>query len=344
MKAVVLTDIQKMEIRDVPKPVIKKDDEVLLKLEVVGVCGSDVHYYQTGRIGSQVINYPFIVGHECAAAVAEVGKDVKHVKAGDAVAVDPAMVCHECDQCSVGRQNTCRKLRFLGTPPQEGCLSEYIVMPADSLYPTHNRVTFEQAAFCEPLSVGLYAVRQANLSPNADIAILGSGPIGLSVLLAARLQKVRSIYVTEKIRERIKAAKHAGAGWVGNPDTDDVVRAISQEEPAGIDAFFECAGEQETIDQGLEILKPGGKAVIVGIPRVDRISFIIDKLRRKEITVVNIRRQNKCVQPAIDLIASGRVDVDFMITHRFKVEQAKEAFDLVAQYRDGVIKALIEFW
>lgn len=343
MKAVVLTGIRQMEIIDIPMPEIKNDTDVLLKLAVVGVCGSDVHYYETGQIGSQVVTYPYFVGHECSATVAAAGKAVRHLKAGQPVVVEPAMACHTCDQCMAGRENTCRTMRFLGTPPQPGCLCEYIVMPEDCIFPTHNKVTLEQAAVCEPFSIGVYSVQQACLQPNADIAILGAGPIGLSVLLAAKAQGVRNVYVTEKIKERLEAAKRAGAVWAGNPDTEDVVKAINEKMPLGVDAYFECAGRQETIDQGLEIIKPGGKAVIVGIPRSDRVSFSIDKLRRKEITVVNIRRQNKCVQPALDLVASKKVNIDFMITHRFRPEKAKDAFDLVAEYRDGVIKALIEF-
>ena len=343
MKAVALTGIKQMEIIDIPMPEIKKENEVLLKLEVVGVCGSDVHYYETGRIGSQVVKYPYFVGHECSAMVAATGKAVRHLKEGQAVSVEPAMSCHTCDQCKAGRENTCRNLRFLGTPPQPGCLFEYIVMPEDCLYPTYDKISLGQAALCEPLSVGIYSVKQAHLSKGCDIAILGAGPIGLSVLLAAKAEGVRNIYVTEKIRARLDAAKKAGATWVGSPDEEDVVRTVSQKTALGIDVYFECAGQQETIDQGLEMLKPGGRAVIVGIPRVDRVSFSIDSLRRKEITVVNIRRQNNCVRHAIDLLASGQTNVDFMITHRFKLEQTKEAFDLVASYNDGVIKTLIEF-
>src|SRR4030042_6278606 len=129
MKAMLLTDIRRMELADVPEPKIKKGTGVLLKIEMVGVCGSDVHYYETGRIGSQIVEYPFIVGHECTATVKAVGRIVSRVRAGDRVVVDPAIACNKCDQCRVGRRNTCRNLRFLGCPGQaSGCLCEYIVM------------------------------------------------------------------------------------------------------------------------------------------------------------------------------------------------------------------------
>ncbi len=344
MKAIVLTGIRQMEMTDVPEPTIKKDDEVLLKVEVVGVCGSDIHYYETGRIGSQIVEYPFVVGHECAAVVEAVGSAVTRTKVGDGVVVDPAIACNNCDQCKQGRKNTCRNLRFLGCPGQaEGCLCEYIVMPEDCCFPIGDKITFEQGVLCEPLAIGVYAVKQACISENTDIAILGSGPIGLSCLVSARTENASACYVTEKVEERIRVAENNGASWVGNPNKEDVVKEILKLEPAGVDVAFECAGQQETIDQAVELLKPGGKLMFVGIPRFERISFMINKIRRKEITIVNVRRQNDCTQTAIDLIAAGKIKVDFMITHRFKLEQTQQAFDMVSEYRDGVIKALIGF-
>jgi len=217
-----------------------------------------------------------------------------------------------------------------------------MIMPEDSLYPTNGQITLAQAVLSEPLSIGVYAIKQAKLPENADIAILGAGPIGLSVLVAAHYKNVRSAFVTDRINDRVAIAKSAGADWAGNPDDQDVVKSVLDIQNAGMDVVFECAGQQEALDNAIDMLKPGGKLMVLGIPREDRVSFSIDKIRRKEITIINVRRQNNCVQATIDLIASGRVDVDFMITHRFDFSQAKEAFDLVAQYRNGVIKALIK--
>ena len=343
MKAIVLTGIRRMEVVDVAEPMIKNDTDVLLKVEAVGVCGSDVHYYETGRIGSRVVKYPFIIGHECAATVKATGKAVRRVKLGDKVVVDPAASCHQCDQCKQGRENTCRNLRFLGTPGEGGgCLCEYIVMPEESCYPTNEEITFEQAVLCEPFAIGVYSVLRAEMPNKANIAILGSGPIGLSCLAAAQSEQPGRIYMTDKIKERTEIAKKAGAFWVGNPAQEDIVKAILERQDLGLDVVFECAGQQETIDEAVELLKPGGRLIIVGIPREEQIWFAIDEIRRKEITIVNIRRQNNCTQKAIDLIASGKAKIDFMVTHRFSFEQAKEAFDVVSEHRDGVIKALIE--
>lgn len=344
MKTMSLTGIRAAEIRDVPRPVITDDHDVLIKMGCVGVCGSDVHYYTTGRIGSQVVQYPFTVGHEGAGIVKGIGDGVNRIKVGDQVAIDPAMPCHKCDQCMAGREHTCRNLKFLGCPGQaEGCISEYIVMPEDSCYLTTDGMSMGNATISEPLAIGLYAVKQALPLRDASIAILGSGPIGLCVLLSALDQGVGRVYVTDKIDSRLTAAKNAGAYWVGNPVNMDVAVEINALEPLQVDAVFECCGQQSALDEAVSILKPGGKLIIVGIPEVDRVSFAIDMIRRKEIRIYNIRRQVGCAQAALDLISEKRADVNFMITHRFGLEESKKAFDLVANYQDGVIKAVIDF-
>lgn len=344
MKAMVLTGIRQMEMQNVPEPKIESETDVKLKLSVVGVCGSDVHYYETGRIGSQVVQYPYRVGHECAATVVEVGGAVQDLKPGDSVAVDPAMSCWKCDQCLSGRPHTCRHLRFLGCPGQaDGCLCEYIVMPQECCFPLTGGMTPEQGAISEPLAIGFYAVQQSVPMADAKVAILGAGPIGISCMVVARAMGAKKIYVTEKIAERCELARNNGADWVGNPDEEDIVAAIQGQEPLLLDAVYECAGQQETMDQGIELLKPGGKLMLIGIPREDRVSFKIDLMRRKEITVQNVRRQNECVDGTLELMQSGRADVDFMVTHRFPFEKSKEAFDLVANYEDGVVKAMIHF-
>jgi L-iditol 2-dehydrogenase len=343
MKAAVLTGTGKIEIADVPRPRITGEGDVLLRVDVVGVCGSDVHYYETGRIGSQVVEYPFIVGHECAGVVVETGKAVSRVKPHDRVFIEPAVTCGECDQCRAGRANTCRNLKFLGCPQQVGgCLCEYIVMPEHCCFGIGPDLSLETAVLCEPLAIGLYAVRGAAPSPRDSAAILGAGPIGLSCLLALQHAGVEKCFMTEKIPERIGIASAAGAAWVGNAGTEDVVAGILERSGGGVKAVFECAGQQETVDQAVELLEPGGKLMMIGIPRTERISVVIDKARRKEITVVNVRRQNNCTGDCLGLIASGKIRADFMITHRFAFERAKEAFDTVAGYRDGVLKAMIE--
>lgn len=344
MRAMVLTGIRAMEMREVPDPRIEAPNDVLIRIARVGVCGSDVHYYTTGRIGAQVVRYPFAVGHECAGVVEAVGPEVTHVRVGDRVAIEPAMPCFECDQCKAGRAHTCRKLRFLGCPGQaEGSLSEYIVMPEHCCFKLKDETTLEEGVLSEPLAIGVYACQLAGDLQGKRIGILGSGPIGLSVLMPARAQGVGKVYMTDKIDARLELAKQTGADWTGNVDRIDAVKAIEEAEPLLLDYVFECCGQQDAVDQAVRMLRPGGKLVMIGIPEVDRISFQIDLMRRKEICFQNVRRQNECTGRTIDLIEDRTLPAATMVTHHFPFERTKEAFDLVAAYQDGVMKAMITF-
>ncbi len=341
MKASLLTGIRKMEIRDIPNPDICSSKEVLLRVRRVGVCGSDVHYFRRGQSGGQDIEFPWIVGHECAAVVEKVGTHVTNVSPGDRVAVDPAVSCGDCDQCLGGRPNTCRNLRFLGFPGQmQGCLCEFIVLPEESCFKIDDRLSLSQGVLVEPLAIGIYAVDFLEKMAAGAIGILGCGPIGLSVIQAALAKRIQNIYATEKIPERLDSALSHGAIWTGNPEGMDIVSEILTETD-GLDAVFECCGDQEALDQAIDLLKPGGTLLILGIPEIVRVSFDAHRLRRKEIRIQNVRRQRGCTQRAIDLIVSKKVDIDFMATHTFSLEEAQEAYELAAEYGDGVIKAMI---
>ncbi len=343
MKAACLTGIRKIEIQDVPPPSIQSDTDVLLHVNAVGICGSDLQYYGTGKIGTDVVKFPFIIGHECVAEVVKTGEDVQKVKPGDRVVVDPAVTCGICDQCIQGRRNTCRNLLFLGCPGQmEGSLAEFIVMPEANCFPLGEGVDTRSAILAEPLSIGIYSICLLRKSPISSMAILGSGPIGLSVGLAAWDKGISEIFMTDKIDARLEAARKAGAVWTGNPDHSEIAASIHEVKPEGLDAVFECCGDQEALDQAVELLRPGGTLVIVGIPETDLITFDAHKLRRKEIAVQNVRRQNGCIPHAIDHIGRRMTDLDFMVTHSFSLKETQEAFDLVENYRDSVIKALVQ--
>lgn len=344
MRSWKLTGLNRMEITEAPDPGSPGREQLLLKIEAVGICGSDIHYYKTGRIGEQVVEYPFTVGHECAATVMEPGEASGGFIPGDRVAVDPAMPCYECDQCRAGREHTCRNLKFLGCPGQaEGCLSEMIIMPAKSCFKIPEAMSFAEAAFAEPLSIGYYAVQLSEIRKGDSIAILGAGPIGDSVLISAREAGAGAIYVTDRIDRRLDIASALGAGAAYNVDKSDAINGIRAKEPALLDIVYECCGQQEAFDQAVDLLRPGGSLMIVGIPEFERWSFRADTARRKEISIMHVRRQNGCMQPALDLLSRGRVDTDMLITHTFPFSQAKEAFDLVAGYKDGVLKALVDF-
>jgi len=342
MRVAQLTGIRELTVRDVPDPCIQADNDVLLRIAVVGVCGSDVHYYAVGRIGTQVVEYPFIVGHETSAVVEAVGSAVTRVKPGDRVALDPAIPCHQCDQCACGRVNTCRDLRFLGCPDEaEGCLGDLLVMPEECCFPVPDSMSLDCAALVEPLSIGHYAVRESGPMAGAKVGVLGAGPIGCSVMLACLAGGASAIYVTDRLDARCTQAAEHGAAWAGNPDGVDVVAEIASREPLLLDVVYECCGQQEALDQGVELLKPGGKLMVVGIPEFDRYSFCCDTLRRRELCIQHIRRQVGCVQTVIDQVAAGDIDPGFMVTHRFNLDCCQDAFDMVDTYADGVLKAMI---
>jgi L-iditol 2-dehydrogenase len=344
MKAMMLTGIRKMEMRNIPEPVIINPDDVKIKMSVTGICGSDIHYYTQGRIGSQKVEYPFVVGHEGSGIVVETGKDVKRIKPGDAVAIDPAMPCYSCDQCLAGRHHTCRKLRFLGCPGQAGgCLSEYIVMPEKSCYLLKGSLTTDHGAISEPLAIGVYSVKKSDDIKGAAIGIFGFGPIGMSVMLAAKASDAGTFFITDKIDARLSVASLEGAGFTANPLKNNIVTKVYDSFPLGLDVVFECCGQQEALNQAIDVLKPGGKLVVAGIPEFDNWSMNVETTRRHEISVQFIRRQVDCVEDALLLMENGKINIKNMITHRFPFEQTRKAFDLVAGYGDGVMKAMIDF-
>ncbi len=342
MRTAYFTGLRELEIRHEPEPKLQRTDDVLLQIDRVGVCGSDVHYYAHGCIGDQRVRYPATLGHECSGTVLEIGAAVESVTVGDRVAIDPALVCGRCDQCRAGRQNTCRRLQFMGCPEEApGAVADYQVLPAENCFAIPESMTLDQAALIEPLSVGLYATRLARLRPSARIAVLGAGPIGLSVLLCAKASGSCVAYVTDLLDERLAIARPCGADWTGNAATSDVAAAIAEQEPEGLDLVFECTGDPACIDQAQRLLRPGGTLILVGIPPTPQVSFDAHVMRRKELAFKNVRRQVGCVGAVIELVGQGRIDPNGLLTHRFPLEQIHDAFELVAEYRDGVVKALL---
>jgi L-iditol 2-dehydrogenase len=342
MQAAQLAALRRFDIRQVPDPKIVNDKDVLIRIATVGICGSDIHYFTEGRIGSQVIRFPFTIGHEASGVVEATGRSVTRVHVGQRTAIDPALSCGRCDQCQAGRENTCRDLLFLGCPGQlSGCLCEYVVLHERCCYPMDDSMTFEQASLSEPLAIALYAVERSRPAAEASIAVLGTGPIGMSVLHALRTQVHGRIFATDKIDERLKHAQTLNPTWCGNPQRQDVVSEIRNREPSLLDVVYECTGSEQAIVQATSLLKPGGTLVLIGIPEVDTIPFPIHELRRNELTIVNIRRQAHCTAQAIDALQANRINLDALVTHRFHLDQIQEAFELVAGYRDGVMKAMI---
>ena len=252
MKAAILTGVHRIDVADVPAPQLVHDTDVLIRIGTVGVCGSDIHYYTTGRIGAQVVEFPFTIGHETAGVVAKTGRKVKRVRPGQRIAVDPSVSCGECDQCKAGREHTCRKLLFLGCPKQlEGCLAEYLVLPEECCFPIPDSMSLVQATLSEPLAIGVYAVEQSGVRDGAAVGVLGAGPIGMSVFHVLRTRRMGNVCITDKIDDRLRKAASLRPAWSGNPDRVDVVAEVSRCEPLMLDVVYECSGDPDAIRQGI---------------------------------------------------------------------------------------------
>ncbi len=343
MKAAALTGIRTISIIDVEKPGVVNPDDILIEIKAVGVCGSDMHYYKEGKIGSLVIDFPFVLGHEFSGVVEEVGEDVTTLKPGDRVAVDPNIYCGVCDQCRSGRPHTCRNGKFLGSAGQlSGCNTHYVVMPARNCFIIPGNMSFEEGMMVEPFTIGYYATSLAGELKGKSCAVFGFGSIGMSVFQALKIYDVKSTLVSDKLNYRCEMAENQRADWVINPEEEDIVSKSMDIFHYGVDVAFDATGSQEAIDDAISILKPGGTLLIIGIPDFDRWSFRADEMRRKEITIKNVRRQNSFEQKAIDAIAQRRVNLSSMVTHRFSLEETSKAYELVANYDDGVMKAVIE--
>ena len=216
-------------------------------------------------------------------------------------------------------------------------------MPEESCFPLTGALTPDNGSISEPLAIGVYAVKKAGSIKGLKIGIFGYGPIGMSTMLAAKVKDVENIFVTDLIEERLAIATKEGAVLCANPLKENILEKIRQKEPLGLDLVFECCGKQEAFDQAIEILKPGGRLVVIGIPEFDNWSMNVELTRRKEVSLQFIRRQVDCVEDALEMMKNGSISVKNMVTHRFSFAKTKEAFDLVAAYKDGVMKAMIDF-
>jgi L-iditol 2-dehydrogenase len=306
------------------------------------VCGSDVHYYLHGRIGSQVVKPPHILGHESAGEVVEIGATVANVKIGDRVAVEPGIPCRNCENCRLGHYNLCPEIRFLGTPPVPGAYVEYMAVPSDFVFPIPERMSLDDAAMIEPLAVAVHAVNLGRVRPGDSIAVLGAGSIGLLTMQTALSCGATRAFITDPLDYRLAFAKKYGATAALNPEKVDVVEAILDlTHGRGVDVAFEAAGAEDTPNQGLKVVKRGGRFVWIGIQAVDRVAIEPEPLRRRAVTIKGVRRFKHTYPAAIELVRTGKVDVRSIVTHRLPLEEIEKAFRLVEQYEDGVIKAVI---
>lgn len=343
MKAAVLHAVRDVRVEELPDPGPPGRGEALVRVLAVGVCGSDVHYYRKGRIGSQVLSSPQPVGHEAAGEVVAVGEGAS-LRPGQLVAIEPGIPCGVCESCRSGRYNVCREVRFLGTPPFPGAYVELLVWPEQFLHPLPEGLGALEGAMCEPLAVAVHAVGLAGLEPGCDVAVLGSGSIGLLIAACARARGARRIFSSDLLGYRVEAAGRFGAtqAWDAS-DGRFVERVMSATGGRGVDVSFEAAGSPESFQEALDVVRPGGKVVFVGICEEEVIPLRLDEARRRELSAVFSRRFGPGDYPtAVAMARAGQVDLASLVTHRFPVERIAEAFALVEGYSDGVIKALVE--
>lgn len=323
--------------------------EVRLKIVSVGVCASDLHYYRDGRIGTTVLREPLVIGHEASGVVDALGEDVTNVKVGDRVAIEPTNPCGKCEWCLTGHFNVCPNVKFFGTPPENGCLRDYILWPAELAIKVPDSMSMDEAAIVEPLAVGVYAAKLAKIGTSATdascgetVAILGAGAIGLSALQSVKAMGAERVILSEPVKERRELAKRLGATEVIDPSACDAVDEFHRlTEGFGPHVVIECTGEDSATLEASRIVRILGRVVVVGIPDKEEYAFEASVSRRKELSVVFCRRSNLAAETAIEWMAEGKVDGACMATHRFPLEQTEEAMKLAIAKSDGVVRAIV---
>ena len=341
-RAVFMTGLNRMEIREIPMPA-PKEKEILLKIEYVGICGSDVHYLEQGRIGDFVVDGDFILGHECAGTVVQTGRGVTSLNAGDRVALEPGCTCGKCEFCKSGKYNLCPDVRFLATPPYNGCLMDYITFPEDMAFRLPDKISTKEGALIEPLSVGMHAAKQGSVTLGSSVTILGAGCIGLVTLLSCRAFGATDLFVVDVLPKRLEYAKKLGATHVINALEEDPVQAIQDRTGgAGTDVVIETAGSAKTISQTPYIVKRGGRIVLVGMAAQDVIEYDFSKIMAKEASIQSVFRYRNIYPQAIKAIEKGIIDVSGIVTHEFDFEETPRAFDFVIHNKQDVVKAVIK--
>ncbi|KAH8801437.1 chaperonin 10-like protein [Xylogone sp. PMI_703] len=354
--AFVLQAIGKAQFEDKPIPPLRDPWDVRVHIAQTGICGSDLHYYDHGRIGDFILTTPIILGHESSGTVVEVGSAVKNLKVGDRVAIEPGVPCRHCDYCRAGSYNLCPDTVFAATPPWDGTLAKYYVIAADYCYCLPDHLDMEHGALIEPVACAVQMVKVGNVRGNQTVVVFGCGPIGILC------QKVSKIYAAKKVigvdisQGRLNFAKSFGAAddtFLPPKQPADVKTMEWNEKLAkmikekfdlkdGPDVVIEATGAPSCIAIGVNLTKKGGTYVQAGMGK-ENVEFPITTACIRDLTIRgSIRYTTGCYPTAIDLVASGRIDVKSLITNRFKFEETKEAFDLVRQKHENVIKVLIQ--
>lgn len=329
--AAVLSSVGEIVIEDraVPTPA---PDEVVVRVEAVGVCGSDVHYFQDGRIGSFVLEDPLILGHETAGTVVAAGDDVDPTRVGTRVAIEPGVPCGRCTLCRTGHYNLCPDVAFHATPPVDGTLQHYVAVRGDFAFALPDTVSTEEGALIEPLSVAVWACRKANVGLGQSVLITGAGPIGLLCLQVALAAGASRVVITDVDEARLELAASLGATATLTADRLDAA-------PEQFDVHLECSGSLAASRSGIQRLTRGGTAVLIGMGSSADLELPVSLIQERELVLTGTFRYANCYPAAIDLVATGRVQVAPLVTGRFPLAQTAEA--LQHSGRPGSVKTLI---
>jgi len=338
-QAVVLNTVRKFDFESQPIPE-NPSENVLIKMHTVGICGSDVQYWEHGKCGPFEVNGPIVLGHESSGIVVSVGDNVKHIKIGDRVAIEPGVPCRICNNCRSGRYNLCPDVKFLATPPYNGSLSTYLSHPADYCFVMPDHMSFEEGALLEPLSVGVHACRRSGVKAGSHVLITGAGPIGLILLLVARASGATKIIVTDVMENRLEVAKRFGADVVllaNDPNVVDKIKGVS----SSVTQTFECSGSESALVLAIRATSQGGKVVSIGRSSKPFQSVPLFEAADKEIDILGSFRYHDTYQQALELVASGQIDVKPLVTHRYSLSESQNAFEQAEKGSDGAIKIVI---
>lgn len=342
MKVAVMEGIGKMGYieRPIPTP---KANEVLVKLEYVGICGSDMHYYETGAIGAYVVEPPFVLGHEPGGVVVAVGEDVKHLQVGDRVALEPGKTCGHCEFCRTGRYNLCPDVVFFATPPVDGVFQEYVAHEADLCFKLPENVSTLEGALIEPLAVGFHAANQGGAHAGQVAVVMGAGCIGLVSMMALKAEGVSKVYVVDIMQKRLEKALELGADGVINGKDEDVVEAILKlTNGAGCDLAIETAGTEITTRQCIHMTKKGATIVLVGYSKSGEMTLPLSLALDKELTFKTVFRYRHIYPMAIDAVAAGKVNLKGIVTDLFDFDHIQEAMDKSVNDKANIVKAVVK--
>lgn len=332
-----------MYVKDIPVPDIKPD-QVLIQVEYVGICGSDVHYFHDGRCGTFVLGEgEFMLGHECAGTVVKAGEQVKTLVAGDRVCVEPGITCGKCEFCKSGHYNLCPDVEFLATPPVQGCYERYLAFPADLCFKLPDNVSSRAGCLIEPLATGMYAAELGAITVGDSVVILGCGCIGLMTLMSAKARGASQIIACDLENIRLEKAKELGADHVINSkETDILVEIARLTDGRGPDVVFETAGSKVTIAQTAYIVRRGGLIVLVGMSAEEEITYNFGQIMAKEVRIKSLFRYVNMFPKTIAAVAGGLIPVEKVATHEFTLDEIQKAFDSSIFDKSNVVKAVIK--